>query len=383
MKKILVISPDNRHFVKQYIQNVLLKPEVQITFLTTVKNEEEASFFEKNNIRYIGMKKNNSRSLIYNMPSIIYTVIWIVLNRNCFDDIHFHYIDERILKVCEPFISCKSKLIFSFWGGDLLRNLRKSSSIKYLKKWLNHVQEVTVMDHHSKLVFNELFGGGYEKKLRVLDFGNSMIDLIDVEEHLIGKEKAKQLFGLPKGKTVVHIGYNGAIEQQHIQLINALDGLNSRQKEKMLIVLHYGYGIGGEGVSEGEYIERTKEILERVGIDYKIIYDYLSGDKLAAFRLTCDIFLYGQLTDAVSASVIESIYAGALFINPSWLDYSSFRENGAFFVEYNNFKEIAQLISEHMTKGLLSDYEIIKNRAAIRSIKSWEQLAPKWLSLYQ
>lgn len=383
MKKILIISPDNRHFVKQYIQNVFLNSDVQITFLTIKKNDEEASFFEKRNVRYIGIKQNNTKSIIYNLPGIIHIFFWMFLNINYFDDIHFHYIDERFLKVCKLFSFGKSKLIFSFWGGDLLRNIRKKSSIKYLKKWLNHVQEVTVMDHHSKIVFNELFGGDFENKLRVLDFGNAMIDLIDAEDNLIGKEEAKQIFGLPKGKTVVHIGYNGRIEQQHLQLIDALNGLDSKQKEKMFIVLHYGYGIGGEEISEREYIECTKKLIERVGIDYKIIFDYMSGEKLAAFRLTCDIFLYGQLTDAVSASVIESIYAGALFINPNWLDYSYFREKGVLFVEYNSFDEIPQIISEYLIKGALSDNEIIRNRTAIRSIKSWEQLAPRWLSLYQ
>ena len=67
------------------------------------------------------------------------------------------------------------------------------------------------------------------------------------------------------------------------------------------------------------YEKEIKDLLNISGIDYIFVNDFFSGEKLAMFRMTCDIFVYAQTTDAMSDSSIEYAYAGSLFLCPEWL----------------------------------------------------------------
>ena len=130
--------------------------------------------------------------------------------------------------------------------------------------------------------------------------------------------------------------------------------------------MHFGYGTGGNGYSRKEYIDAVKNAANSTAIEYKLLTEYLTGDDLADFRLTADVMLY----------------AGGLFINPTWLDYSEFRDAGIKFIEYNTFDEIPEIITKIVNEGALTEREIAKNKKAIWVNKSWSVLADKWRKMY-
>lgn len=384
MKKILIISPDSRHFVREHIENVLIGHNYSVTYFTISRNTEDISFFNENRVKYIGIKKDNDASKLANIGGYVNSFLWLLRVRNQYDVIHIHFMEARFLLFCKSLLKSRARLVITFWGSDLLRDGVSSSKIsKSFRPWIEKAAAINLMEDNSKRVFDELYGDVDINKAKVLDFGDSLLDVIDREVDSLGREKAKEKYGFPKDKIIIHIGYNGSAAHQHIKLLAALIELPQEYKNRLFIVMHFGYGIGGCGYSGEEYLAAVYKVANTTGIDYKIITDYLIGTDLADFRLTADVMLYGQITDAISASVVETIYAGGLFINPKWLDYSQLKEEGIQFIEYNKFEEIQKIIEEIIDGYCLSDEQLQSNKRAIRKLKGWDILAPKWRELYE
>ena len=116
-----------------------------------------------------------------------------------------------------------------------------------------------------------------------------------------------------------------------------------------------------------------------------IVEEYLQDDDLAMFRSTCDIFLYGQKTDARSASPLEYIYAGARFICPVWLkeNYEELKLEENVLFEYTDFDDLPETFGRCLTRCFETDTISAESKKAIRDAISWESLAPKWRSLYE
>ena len=107
----------------------------------------------------------------------------------------------------------------------------------------------------------------------------------------------------------------------------------------------------------------------------------MEKDEVAILRLSTDIFLYGQTTDAISASAMEYLYAGTVLIKPKWLDYSELSE--AVYYEYGRFEDIPSTL-----ETVLEDRERVfsrpaQNRKQFRAARTWEVLASKWEKLYK
>ena len=292
--------------------------------------------------------------------------------------------DVRFLSFCKGLLKSTAKLVITFWGSDLLRDaVSNYKTAQAFKPWIEKASAINLMDNHSKGVFDELYSDVNTDKAIVLDFGDSLFDKIDKEVDTLGKDKAKEKYNLPIDKVIVHIGHNGSVAHQHIKLLETLNNLPQKYKDNLYLVMHFGYSIGGYGYSKEEYIDAVNKAASDTEIAYKIITDYITGKDMADFRLTADIMLYGQLTDAISASVVETVYAGGYFINPIWLDYSQLKEQGIKYAEYSEFEEIQEIIEQFLDGNRLSEKDLKLNREAIKKLKGWDFLAPKWRELYE
>ena len=60
-----------------------------------------------------------------------------------------------------------------------------------------------------------------------------------------------------------------------------------------------------------QYKQQLSDQMKAAKVDYCFVEKYMQGEELAMFRRTCDLFLYGQKTDARSESPLEYVYGGA------------------------------------------------------------------------
>ncbi len=384
---VLLMGDPNSVFIRDFCANVLGGDEFNTTILTQHKAINYKKDYQDHQIKVVlwpDLFLKGIRSQLRALTSII--KVWNRLGREIgFDDqidvLHVHYFEPLHLLYFFPFWRKAKRKILTFWGSDLL--CASHYKLKLFPYFLKHATSIVFMIPNQYDCFCKNFGHKYDSKIHIIDFGNSQIDEIDCVNKKYGEEECKRHFGFPTDKYVVHIGYNACKEQQHVELIKNIAMLPQELLTKMKFVLHMSYG---KSTDFEMYKKCLTEMMDAFKMDYSIIEDYLQGEELAMFRRTCNIFLYGQKTDARSASPLEYVYAGAVFICPVWLatNYKLFDKGNIKYYVYNRFEDLDKIMQQSL-KELENPGEIISafGREAIRKEKSWNSLSKEWRSLYE
>ena len=375
-KHILIICPDSRHFIQDYIYNVLEKNKYKISFLTVCADLTDATW-TNNEVTVYNIKKDKTESRIKTLICSFFRFCKIRREIGTTDIIHYHYVDYRFTHLAFCFFKNRSrKSVVTFWGGDLLTV--DDHKIAGFKKLYKQASYINLMSKEMYDVFQNKTGCKYKDKSIVLDFGNSTIEGIDALFSNEFCEKAKVNRGFPLDKIIIHIGYNARREQQHIKIIKVIGNLPEELRNKIYAVIPFGYGC-----TDGKYKSEITNELESLQIPYCICEEYLDKEKVIAFRSTADIFFYAQETDALSSSVLEYLCAESIFLKPVWLDYTELSNEGVVFKEYTDFKNAKDILID-----ILSNYDnysgkLSNNRSTIIKLKSWSGLKEKWLEMYE
>lgn len=374
-KRVLIISPDSRHFVQNYINNVLAGGDFEILFLSMNADRDDPTWKE-NSVKVYNLKEDANEATFLTILKAPFKLLYFRKQIGKMDIIHYHYIDYRFTRLTDFFMRRRSaRTIMTFWGSDLLKATGRQ--INAFRNIYKRSYAINVMSKEMLDTFTEMTGGKYNDKAIILDFGNSTIEKIALELTPKYRIETKKAYNLPKDKVIVHVGYNGAIAQQHIKVAEVLEKLSKTLKEKIYVVIPFGYGCVND-----EYYREVNEAFLNTGIDFRIDTKYLSQEEVIAYRPTADIFLYAQETDAISSSVLEYLCAGAYVIKPIWLDYSEYTKNGVKmrdFCEFKDIKDILEKVISNKEYGLLN---VDNNRKFIISHKSWQVLKREWLKLY-
>ena len=372
--KILLACPTSIHFVQEYIENVLDDKQFDIYFLTWRLNGD-VSFFNKKNVNVITLL-NESDSKIKKILKLPFKLLRLSFCLKSIDILHYHFIDHRFVHIVEFFIGRNAKkTILSFWGSDLLRQTkRKILSFNSLYKRAN---KINLMNKEMLDSFNKTTKSKFLDKLLVLDFGDSTLDSVVKNLKASGKKKAKEMFGVPENKITVHLAYNGFRAQQHLKMIESLSVCDESVKDQIFVMVPLSYGCDGD-----DYKKQISAALKDAGIEYAIYDSYLEKEDVANFRLSADIFLYGQVTDAVSASMIEYIAAGCAVVKPKWLVYSELTDVGVVMIEYESFSNLTSVFEYVIKNNVWKTINYGKNQSEVFSMKSWSVLKNKWLEMY-
>ncbi len=373
-KSILLVSLNSFHFIQEYIANVLDCSAFDIQFLTFKANLNEEIWKEKK-VTVHTLKKDGEKKLkiILMLP---FRLLKIRREIKHVDIIHYHYIDYKFTHLVNFFIrNIATKTILSFWGSDLLRQ-SKRTVLSYTKLF-RRASKINVMNIEMFNKFQEYTNNMYTNKLVPLDFGDSTLDFILDAEKSNNKNDWKIQYSVPDGKICVHLGYNGIPSQQHIKLLECLVKCVDSVKNQIHIIVPFSYGC-----FDDNYRNQVKKSLESSGISFYMNERFLSQKEIAEFRLTADIFLYGQTTDAVSASMIEYLASGTTVIKPSWLVYSELTDNGITMLEYKDFMELTSFFENSILNKSYKNIDTQKNRSIVLNLKSWNVLKDKWLEMY-
>lgn len=297
------------------------------------------------------------------------------------DVLHMHLVEPMHLLYFFSFWKKAKKKVLTFWGSDILRV--SGNKTKLFPYFLKHATSIVFMIQNQCDFFHTIFGHKYDGKIHIIDFGNSLLDVIDLVEEKYSIIECKQHFGLSKDKYIVHIGYNAFKGQQHIKILKSMRLIPSELLQKMQLVFHVSYG---QEDDFADYKSQMIEIMQESKIDFVFFDDYLQSEELAKFRRTCDIFIYGQKTDARSASPLEYIYAGAKFICPGWLadNYELLDEAGIRYYIYDDFAYLPNVLENCVKEMNMSTERIsAKSKKRIHDEISWDSLAEKWRRLYE
>lgn len=387
---ILILGDSNSVFVRDFCKYVINRND-NVCIFSYTNTKKYSELYEE-----LGIKEVYIRSYFVNNPirlSRIIPLLYMLCKKTreikgvlpfgmSIDVIHVHYVDPSLLIYLFAFWITAKRRILTFWGSDILRVPDRNK--KVLIPFLNMASSIGFMIPAQQSFFCSIYGNKFIKKIKVIDFGNGLLDLIDSIRSPNSKNICKEKFGLDDEKVTIHVGYNKSEEQQHIKILEQICLLPSWIGERIQIAFPWGYG---GNPSEDIYTGRIKDLLDKNRIEYIFFKDFMQGEKLAEFRMTCDIFVYGQTTDAMSDSCLEYIYSGSLFLCPGWLweNYSLVNNWTTQCVKYSDFTDLSDVLcgvlgekeyrfSNHIEDGL---------REIIYKNKSWKNLSHQWRKGYE
>jgi hypothetical protein len=156
----------------------------------------------------------------------------------------------------------------------------------------------------------------------------------------------------------------------------------AKMKEKLqssALVVSFISMSSGIDIKSAQELEAFKVILEKHLIasntTYYINQHFYNKKELALSRLATDIFIHVHISDALSGSVLEMLYANTQVITGSWLNYKTFKNANLDYLELQTIDELIELFTNPViAKSTASNVNKVKenfNNAAI--IARWHQ----------
>lgn len=383
-KRILFIGNADSIWTKEYIENVLLKEKHEVFLLVNgAVRCEFYDFYLREGIHLIDLA--NSKFIRSKLGKFLkgikfYTTIRKYTKNEKMDAIHIFGMPNtmQIFFLEKCIIPRGEKTVCTYLGSELLAS--DPSKIKRSYGCLKKASHIVLSTSEMRGRFISIFGHEFDQKFSNCIIGTPGLAMIEKVSQGLGKTECKKFWNIGNGELAVAIGYNGAIRQQHIQVIRALKKMDPRHLQNVVFVFQVGYG--GDDEQRKEYISIIKREIAEVTDRYIIIEDFLDLSRSAKLRLAIDIFIHAQTTDAFSASIREYLYAGAILINPAWINYSEYRKNNVSYFEYSTFEQLNDLLDEIIANFEQYKKKVQGNRECIGKKYSWETVEKEWNNLY-
>jgi hypothetical protein len=295
-----------------------------------------------------------------------------------FDTFHFHFMQYSYLR--ELFLVPNGKkIVCSFWGSDLLRT-HDILNFYFVKKALNSATIITCQSQELKEIVLSKFGRNLAEKIHIVKFPiyYSVYNLMNTNYD--NSEKLR-IFKLNNGystdKINVLVGHSGSISNNHLSILKSL--LNLGCKKKIHLIINLNYAITAN--EKIEYKQKLFNELEKLECSYVILEKFFVNEELAISRLASDIFLHAPVSDALSGTMLELLYASNIVITGSWLPYKTYRRANLDYYEINDFGELSasldlvvQNFEEVKKKMLLNRYLIQEHFINNNDIKKWSEI---------
>lgn len=371
MKKYLIVGGVGSIWMKEYIKNIHDWRNEHIYAITFVSLDEEIEKeYQKMGIELIYLDAGSS--IFDKIKKALYLVWFGVLHRIKGDigfcEIHMPSHSIQLFFITKMVSLLNSQNIIVFWGSDILRINKKIA--KKLQPLIEMCKKVGLGTYEMQKTFRSYYGDIYNEKIFAAKFGSIGFDSIDKIKSQHSKGECKRMLGMNDEKKVIAIGYSGGREHQHIEVIRNMTELSDDIKNKIFIVIHMG------SAYEEKYLEEIKQQLSQTNIENIIICKAFTIEEIGVLRMATDVFVHAQVSDALSSTVRECIYAGAILVNPKWINYREYDELGVRYLRYSDFSEIKNII----TRIVQGEYNINleSNSKIVYDKYSWNAVKEDW-----
>lgn len=281
----------------------------------------------------------------------------------------FHSIIHSSLWITGLFIKrLTDNFVLAIWGSDFYRAKSKFILGLILRKFDRIVLSSPNMITDISTQFNQL-----QKNVHLCYFGSEPImNLQEVKKLGITRDESCTILDLDPQKINVFIGHNGSPAHQHLKVIDILSHLPQDLKNKMCFVFPLTYCLNES------YFEELVEALKDVGVDYKLLTQFLSESEVGHLRNCTDIMVNVQTTDAFSGTMKEVLFAGGLVINGSWLPYEFLTDMGIKFISVDKVEDLENTMIDVLAN--IDNYrkDIIRNSALIFKMSNWPDNISDW-----
>jgi glycosyltransferase involved in cell wall biosynthesis len=296
-----------------------------------------------------------------------------IIRRTDAQVIHFHYVRWFYAYLSPTIRQSDKKFIATVYGSDYYRigTLKRRLQASFFKvvDRVTFTNEQTMSDVASQV-------SDMIRKSDITRFGLAPFETIDAYRHLTRREML-EILGIKNKPYIVVCGYNANPGQQHLKLIDALDRLSKEVRDQILFLFPMGYG------GDKNYIRTVRTRLNDSRLDGVVLERFAQGKQLAALRLLPDMMINMLITDQLSGSMQEYLYAGKCVLAGSWLPYKTLERKGVTFIKVSSFEQLPDKVAETLAHMKRCQYVAQANKQAIGKLSSWEEVLPMWLDVYR
>jgi hypothetical protein len=291
---------------------------------------------------------------------------FFVSNKNfiTIDVFHFHYIQYSYIR--ELFLIPKNKkIVCTFWGSDLLRT-SDILNFYFVKKALNRATIITCQSLEMREIILSKFGRNLLDKIQIAQFPVDRKIYDEMEANFEDCDKIQQFqlkYSYSTTKYNVLIGHNGSKQNNHNKIIKSLQ--HSLSKDKCHLIVNLNYGISKS--DKQDYIVQLKKSLQESGFSFTINEVFFSKEELATSRLATSVFIHMPVSDALSGTMTEMLYANNCVITASWLPYKTFKKMGLLYHEVDDFNELSKKLDDVINHFQEHQLQVTSNKKAIQN----------------
>jgi hypothetical protein len=304
-----------------------------------------------------------------------------VLNK--YDIINFHSLSTDTLRIVNN-ISPRVKIILSYWGSDLFQIWGSEDdkccySDKYYLQLeaLKRADIITVHSYEMERAVIAKFGPEVKDKIVRLLFGikDELFEQMDQIKQNSPDQNFLIKYNIPENKIKITVGYCGDPICNHLPVLGELDKFDAVTKQKIHLLVPMTYGN-----FTNEYMQDVILRLNEAKITFTLFDKFLSLDELLKLRVTSDIMIMMNKSDALSASVCESIYADNLIISAGWLPYSPLRLEKIYFYE-TEFSQLGETVKYALNNFDEVKIKLANNPERIKKLTSSNSTLQQWIDL--
>lgn len=370
----VIVGNASTIWIREYIRNIHLPlgNEVTVVTLDDVPADVAAEYRERG-VRVVEIKGSGRVGKLIKMAGLM-RFFKNSRNMKNVDCIEIHYPPHSAQSgvLAKLIGGLEAKKIITFWGSDILRI--NESDAANLEKLVEVCDTLNIGTAEMRRKFREFYGNRYDDRFADAKFGSLAYTCIGDLKGPDAKTECKRRLGLDENRTVVAVGYNAKKGQQHLQALEALGRLEPEYKSRIQLMIHL------DNIADKEYVDAVEAAAESTGIGTVFIKGMLSLEEISVLRLATDIFLHSQLSDALSGSIRECIYAESVLINPDWIKYQEYDDIGVEYIKYSSFGDITDCIVKVLTGEISIDTN--KNAELVYSMYSWEAVRKNWEELF-
>jgi len=323
---------------------------------------------------YINLFESGLKSTLNLFKKIIFINLSFSKYKTC-DYYHFHFVVKNNLLEIPLINEMKSKIIISFWGSDLMR---KSGLINFYLSSLacKKASIITIQSIELKEILLSKYSRDLHEKIKVQQFilDKTIFDSID------RNSKSSQSEFLDSDKINILIGHNANPDNRHKNIVDSL--LKLKNQERYTLVFVFGYGINNEDF-KCYYKQHLKGLLEGSSFNFRFIDKYLDPESIGVIRRNAEITIHTPVSDALSAAITESMYAGNMVITGAWLPYGPFRRAGCKFWEVEAFDDLISIVQNYEEIVKEEKSKLVANKLVVKDHFLSNNIAKKWIELFQ
>ncbi len=370
--RLCIIGDAGSPFVNNFSNKIA---EILEDSYVHIFSTRQGSFSSKRIIQSI---PRGEGTMITKIPKVrgvwrIYQLRQFLERSSGFDICHIHSVSWPI-SFQSTLLAKKSKhIVCSVWGSDFYKS-------SYWKRKLQErlyriASAITFANEKTLEEFDNYYKGKYSSKLRICRFGLSPLD--ELKKIKKSKEECKRHFDIPQNSLVVVIGYNSNPAQQHLKIIESLEKIRDFLPLNLFLLLPMAYG------GTDEYKETVKRKLATSGFSNKIYEKFMMDGEVAMLRMSSDLMIQVQVTDQLSGSMMEHLYAENVVITGDWLPYQILEEKQIFVVKVSSVEEVAAKLLYAIQNWEELRWKCKANREIIWEFASWQKNIQPWIAMYE